>query len=301
VIDLDRHPDGTATLVVQATDRDWRDVAERVGDRLRREFGSSGLAQVTWRAPVGDVPARRVAWASGFTFEGVNRLGWYDASGRRDAWTGTLIADDTTEPKTVWREPVTLAGERVLLRPMRAADEAGYLESINDAVTQEWLGTVPGIPRDPAGFRRRLDNQAAGWSSGASVGWTIADPDDDAYLGTVDLFGFDGLAYRSAESGYRLHADARGRGLLTTALRMVLGHAFTPEAEGGLGLQRVHLGIGDGNHASQAVARRLGFTLTGRDRHNYWRPDGRIVDLFRFDLLATDPAAQDLPRSDALR
>jgi RimJ/RimL family protein N-acetyltransferase len=104
----------------------------------------------------------------------------------------------------------------------------------------------------------------------------------------VSLFGFGGLDYKSAEVGYRTHPDARRRGFLTEALRPVIAHAFASEQAGGLGLERIHLGAGDGNAASQGVARSLGFTETGRDRRCYELQDGSIVDLIRFDLLVSE-------------
>ncbi|MEJ7629831.1 MAG: GNAT family protein, partial [Nocardioidaceae bacterium] len=124
--------------------------------------------------------------------------------------------------------------------------------------------------------------------AGASVEWAVADAGDDHYLGTVNLFGFHSLDYRSAEVGFRTHPDARGRGVLTAALRLVLGHAFGSDDEGGLGLARVSLGAGDGNLASQGVALSAGFTATGRDRQCYDLLDGSIVDLVRFDILKSE-------------
>jgi RimJ/RimL family protein N-acetyltransferase len=85
--------------------------------------------------------------------------------------------------------------------------------------------------------------------------------------------------------GYRSHPDARGRGYVSRALRLVIAQAFTPVDDGGYGLERLSLGAGDGNVASQAVARACGFTETGRDRRSYRLADDTVVDLVRFDLL----------------
>jgi RimJ/RimL family protein N-acetyltransferase len=46
--------------------------------------------------------------------------------------------------------------------------------------------------------------------------------------------------------------------------------------------------VADGNDASQAVARRAGFTEVGRDRLAEHLGDGSFADLLRFDLLATE-------------
>ncbi len=123
---------------------------------------------------------------------------------------------------------------------------------------------------------------------GQALEWAIADPVTDAYLGGINLFGFDGLDHNSAEVGYRTHPAARGQGVMREAMRLVLDQAFRPEADGGYGLDRVSLDAGDGNLGSQAVARTSGFTETGRDRACYLMLDGRVVDLVRFDLLADE-------------
>jgi RimJ/RimL family protein N-acetyltransferase len=121
---------------------------------------------------------------------------------------------------------------------------------------------------------------------GRFVSWTVASNNNaDTYLATITLFGIDDLDYKSGEVGYRTHPDARGRGVLTSALRSVVAFAFTPLEAGGVGLERLSLLAGDGNDASIGIARSLGFTEVGRDRRCYDLNDGRIVDLVRFDLL----------------
>ena len=57
-------------------------------------FREKDLATVIWLANVGNWASRRLAWKLGFTFEGTLRQ-WLPHRGElRDAWTGTLLADD---------------------------------------------------------------------------------------------------------------------------------------------------------------------------------------------------------------
>lgn len=223
----------------------------------------------------------------GVTFEGLNRNGWLSDGDLCDAWVGSLLPGDKLEPESRWLEASRMEGERVVLRHMRPGDEGRYLESTTDPESMRWLATVP-LARDSAAFRERLVRSVAAPSLGQDVEWTVADIRTDELVASVHLFDLGGLDYKSAEFGYWTHPDSRGRGLLTEALRLVLGHAFRAASEGGLGLERIHLGAGDGNEASQHVARAVGFTETGRDRRCYDLPDGSVVDLIRFDLLVSE-------------
>ncbi len=247
-------------------------------------FKEQGVRTILWEAYEGNVASRRVAWKAGFTFEGSTRGTIVQRKTVRDGWRATLLSTDTREPKTRWLDPVTIENDRVRLRELGLRDERRYLETTNDPETLRWLGTFP-FPRDADHFRRHLARRSVGSSTGDAVEWVVADVDADSYVGTVTLFGMNGLDYQSAEIGYRTHPGSRGRGLLKAALLLVLSHAFADEDDGGLGLGRISLNAGVGNDVSQAVALSCGFTQTGRDRRCYDLYDGTIVDLVRFDLL----------------
>ena len=62
----------------------------------------------------------------------------------------------------------------------------------------------------------------------------------------------------SAYLGYYAMAGCGGRGLMTRAVELAVGHAFDE-----LGLHRVESNIQPGNHRSRALVKRLGFRLEG--------------------------------------
>ncbi len=250
-------------------------------------FDDQDVKTVLWQAYEGNVASRRVAWETGFTFEGASRGTSAQRGELRDGWRATLLASDSREPKTKWVDPVILENDLVRLRPLCAEDEHRYLETNGDPETLVWLGGI-NFPRDAEHFRQHLARCSVGNSLGASVEWAMADLEGDHYVGTINLFGMTGLDYLSAEVGYRTHPDSRGRGLLKAALLLAAGHAFAREADGGLGLERISLNAGVGNHGSLGVARTCGFTQTGLDRHCYDLVDGRVIDLVRFDLLRAE-------------
>ncbi|MCP3803231.1 GNAT family N-acetyltransferase [Allokutzneria sp. A3M-2-11 16] len=70
-------------------------------------FSEYGAELVLWRAAVGNWAARRVAWSTGFTFDGmVTSLGSQRGE-RRDIWIGSLRPDDPREaPAPLAHPPV---------------------------------------------------------------------------------------------------------------------------------------------------------------------------------------------------
>lgn len=87
---------------------------------------------------------------------------------------------------------------------------------------------------------------------------------------------------RACQIGYWLDEAHTGRGLMTSAVRALLDHAFTT-----LGLNRVEIRASPGNHASQAVCERLGFIREGVIRDGEWLYD-HFVDLTVNSLLLRD-------------
>lgn len=247
-------------------------------------FESQKLHTVTWACNAGNYASWRVAWRNGFTFERASRASLPQRGEALDGWHGSLLSSDARDPKSRWLTPRRLEGAGVVVRDVADSDATRYVEATTDSETMTWLGEIP-MPRTADDFQLMHRDRLLAASLGSGVRWSIADPHDDRYLGTVTVFGLDGLDFRSAEVGYHLHPDARGRGVMTSALRLVLAHAFTAQDEGGLGLQRVSLGAAATNPASANVARACGFTQTGLDRRCYNLPDGSVVDLVRFDLL----------------
>jgi RimJ/RimL family protein N-acetyltransferase len=100
--------------------------------------------------------------------------------------------------------------------------------------------------------------------------------------------GLGGPDPTSGEVGYWAHPAARGTGVTTEAVGLLVRHAFSPVAEGGLGLRRLLLKAAVGNDASQHVAETNGFHRTGVERQAERLGDGSYADLVDYDLLVTD-------------
>lgn len=251
-------------------------------------FAECAYQNVLWMAVVGNEPSRRVAWRTGFTLGGT-LTSWLDHRGQLlDGWFGMLHRDDSREPQTRWLDVPRLEESGLVLRPVEAHDQQRFVEASTDPESMRWLGTIP-MARTAEEFRRKeLAERSVGPSTGSAVSWTFADSESDSYRGSLGMFGFNQLDYKSAEIGFRTHPDSRRQGLLRRAIGLATGQAFRSEDDGGYGLERLSLGAGEGNIASQSVARACGFTETGRDRRCYDLYDGSVVDLVRFDLLKSE-------------
>jgi RimJ/RimL family protein N-acetyltransferase len=90
-----------------------------------------------------------------------------------------------------------------------------------------------------------------------------------------------------AEVGYWMHPSARGTGIATDAVRLLVRHATIDRLDGGLGLRRLTLRTAAGNLASQRVAAKAGFERTGVERAAERLGDGTFDDLVGWDQLLT--------------
>jgi RimJ/RimL family protein N-acetyltransferase len=93
----------------------------------------------------------------------------------------------------------------------------------------------------------------------------------------------------SAEIGYLLAPDCRGRGYATTAVRTVLRHALHPD---GMGLRRVVWRAVPGNWASRRVAERSGIRVEGTIRGEMLQR-GEARDAWLGTIVAGDPIPPD--------
>ena len=243
-------------------------------------FREKELATVIWLANVGNWPSRRIAWKLGFSFEGTLRQ-WLPHRGElRDAWAGTLLADDPREPQRRWIDDAVLEGDGVRLRPFAEPDVPRVVEACREERTREWLAELPSpyTADDALAFIRGRSGLRA---TGNGLSWAVVDPETDLLLGSVGLFGLtDDLAY--GEVGYWVHPDARGRGVMTAAVGLVLGHAFQT-----LGLQRVKAYAARGNAASRHVLTSSGMTEQGVARLETVVASGR-VDALLYDVLRAE-------------
>jgi RimJ/RimL family protein N-acetyltransferase len=118
-----------------------------------------------------------------------------------------------------------------------------------------------------------------GRRDGTREGFAVVD--DGEFLGLALAPRIDPAA-RTAELGYVVAPTARGRGVATTALRLLTDWAFQE-----LDALRLELLIGVENHASKRVAERNGYRLEGVLRSLHFKQDLR-EDTEIWSRLASD-------------
>jgi RimJ/RimL family protein N-acetyltransferase len=288
---LNVRPQGAGALAVGYGLAPWAR-GERVSVRALRvllpwAFETLGPDVVLWTANAGNWASRRVAWSVGFRVEGTVR-GLLDQRGiRLDGWIGSIRRDDPLTPAHPWFDPPELAGDGVRLRPHGMGDLAAMAQACNDPSTQRWLPQLP-RPYTREDARAHLEEIAEEQAAGRAVFWAVADAQDDRLIGEIGMWGMAQGESRSAELGYWTHPSARGRGLTGRAVRLAAEHGLAPRERAGLGLARLVIRAAVGNVASQRVAERAGFRLTGCDRQAQMLRDGTTVDLLRYDVLRTE-------------
>jgi RimJ/RimL family protein N-acetyltransferase len=248
------------------------------------EAGGRDLHTVIWWAEAGNWASRRTAWRLGFSCD-ASLAGWLTTrDGLRDGWVGVLGREDARLPRHRWWTAPVIVGAGVRLRPFSDDDIPRIVEACADERASYWLGQVP-VPFGEAEATRILFERRDQMARGTAVQWAITDPDTDVVLGSSSVFGIG--APEGPEVGYWAHPDARGRGLITEAVGLIVRHVFIPLEDGGLGQQRLRLRAAVDNTASRHVAERNGFRLVGIDRLGSLCRDGHHDEAL-YDLVAAD-------------
>jgi RimJ/RimL family protein N-acetyltransferase len=250
--------------------------------------GGLGLVRLHAATDSDNFASQSILRSAGFTKWGADRKGWRRSDGSlSDGVYFELLADahDQAIGCTTGFEPVTLEGHGIRLRKWRHTDADRVVQACSDERTRHWLAHGLPSPYTIEHARSFIAGLGEDARDARSLGWCVADSTSDECLGAITVMNLRDAHGTAGEIGYWTHPDARGRGVMSEAVRLAVRHAFISREDGGLGRLRVQLTAADGNLASQHIARTNGFTEVGRDRLAKPLGDGTFVDLLRFDLL----------------
>jgi RimJ/RimL family protein N-acetyltransferase len=191
-----------------------------------------------------------------------------------------------TEPPTA---PVTLQVGDYVLDAAVPGDADVVARALTDPDIALWN---PGVQRPGTTAAERALVWIADRSAWAPdhASWVVRDRDDHV-IGAVSVHHVD-EGHSTAEIGYWMTPDGRGRGLGAAAVDAATRYAFEE-----LGLVRVELFHAVSNVASCRLALRCGYLLEGTARASFVYGDGQRHDEHLHARLATDPYPEiGLPR-----
>ncbi len=175
---------------------------------------------------------------------------------------------------------VRITAERVVLRQFTLADLDDLQRMGADERSQYWT-TLPSPYTLDNARQWALEQAPAIREHGAGIVFAIADCESDRLLASIDLKGTDWVT-RVTEVGYMTAPWARGRGYAAEAAHALGRWALLDQR-----FERLELKAATGNHASQRVAEKAGFTREGVLRNAGVTKNDR-VDLAMFSLVPDD-------------
>ncbi|CAN5166591.1 GNAT family N-acetyltransferase [soil metagenome] len=181
---------------------------------------------------------------------------------------------------------VRLETPRLLVRPYRVEDAPDVALACRDELIQRWL-PLPNPYTDADAIAWCTGISPGFRASGQGIEWAAVRRADDRLIGSFGLKRTDWRA-RSSEIGYWVAPWARGEGFAVEAVTAIARWLLEEQR-----FERMVLRAATGNHGSQRVAEKAGFTREGVARNAGFNNAGR-VDLVVFSLV---PA--DLDRTDA--
>ncbi len=177
-----------------------------------------------------------------------------------------------------------LEGPRVVLRPPRMDDWAGWAELRGES--RDFLTPwEPAWPRDALGqtaFRRRLRQMQRERSAGEAYGLFVTSAESGAVLGGITVSDIRRGVAQTATLGYWMGARHARQGYMTEAIATLLPFVFVT-----LGLHRLEAACVPQNEPSRRLLEKSGFRQEGLARA-YLKIDGQWRDHLLFAQLESE-------------
>jgi ribosomal-protein-alanine N-acetyltransferase len=150
--------------------------------------------------------------------------------------------------------------ERLVLRALKKTDARQIVLLRSDERVTRYLGSAPKITTAEAAIF--IKNIKDGVKTNEWFYWAVTPKSKDALIGTVCLWHID-KAKSQADTGYELHPDWQGQGLMREALTAVIAFGFND-----LKLKQIAAITHQDNSRSLALLAALGFAEMENDGAN---------------------------------
>jgi RimJ/RimL family protein N-acetyltransferase len=177
-------------------------------------------------------------------------------------------------------EPVTLATDRIVLRPLSLSDVPALAEAASDGALWEKKTTT--VPR-PEEMEAYVEKALGLREAGSQLPFTIATVDGERVVGTTRYMNIDAANHR-LEIGTTWVARSCQRSFVNTHAKfLLLRHAFE-----GLGCIAVEFRTHFQNDQSRTAIERLGAKQDGILRSHMIMPDGHIRDTVVYSVIRAE-------------
>ena len=191
----------------------------------------------------------------------------------------------SAEVLNAWRDPPTLSGEHVTLRPLAPSDLPAIVSAAAEGDLWDTFYAVVAQLRDANAW---LAATLAQRDAGRAMPFTVLDA-DGAIVGTTRFMRMSEPNRRLEVGGTFYARRVQRTGLNTQAKLLLLGHAFDT-----LGCQCVQIRTDWLNKRSQRAIERLGAKLDGILRGHQRMADGRLRDTAVYSILDREwPGVRD--------
>lgn len=169
-------------------------------------------------------------------------------------------------------------GPDFFIREATLADAAIIWQTIYDnrVYLRTWLPFVDGL-KEVADEEAFLNEQLALPYADRNIVFVIGQGHE--LCGLVGFVITDNINHRT-EIGYWLIPEYQGRGIMTRCVRHLCEWVVSER-----GMNSIRIRCAAGNAPSNAIPRRLGFTLEGVEREGELMADGQYVDLNVYSIL----------------
>lgn len=188
----------------------------------------------------------------------------------RQAFDGRRAIHDGEQQPPLSLPDGELSQSGLVLRPGRLGDADALVTAIDDAEVHRWLDALP-EPYTLDDAHAFLADSRQLWTEGTGAPFVITR--NSSLVGGIGL-SLDAKTPGLGEVGYWVARAARGQGVATTALSILVDWAF-----GVVGLRWIELHAAVENRASRTVAERAGFQQEGikRSRHLHGVPTDYVL------------------------